>query len=256
MLFKRVAKLLLALPLMFSIIMPSGATTPATYTADTEVNSVAEVHEVNVDVLAFEESQDVIIVDAKTKELVVEEATEPNEEIVVETVENETDKETAIEETVVEEQIEEMAAEENIPEESIPEEKDRYAEWHTGTLTARKGYITDGPAGSSGNDGYETWYDLDMTRVVKIMDEFMREKGKQDGCVYDYEYWVREDGCKMYGPYIMVAGDIVNTRKRGDIIETSLGTALVCDYCEFAVKWNPYQIDIATDWAHTYSRRY
>lgn len=125
-----------------------------------------------------------------------------------------------------------------------------YSLWHTGTLTANKGYITDGPSGPNGNDGYETWYDLDMTRVVEIM----RTEGYDE---IEYPYWINEEtGCKMLGEYIMVAGDIVNTRKRGDIIETSLGKAMVCDYCEKAVYGkNHYWIDIATDWEHTYSQR-
>lgn len=88
----------------------------------------------------------------------------------------------------------------------------------------------------AGPNGKETYYNLDMTGVVKIM--------KSLG--YDYEYWVREDGVKMYGPFIMVAADL-SLRPRGSIIKTSLGWAMVCDTGEF-INWNPTQLDIAVCW--------
>ena len=87
-----------------------------------------------------------------------------------------------------------------------------------------------------GPSGKETYYNLNMTTVVNIM----RSLGNED------EYWVREDGCKMLGDYIMVAANL-NLRPRGTIVETSLGDGIVCDTGGFA-KRNPYQIDIATTW--------
>jgi len=86
----------------------------------------------------------------------------------------------------------------------------------------------------------ETYYNLDMTGVIKIM----RDKGfsKKDGWVYSE----RKDGCKMFGDYIMVAANL-NVHPRGSFVETSLGTAIVCDTGEFA-KTNPNQIDIAVNW--------
>jgi hypothetical protein len=62
----------------------------------------------------------------------------------------------------------------------------------------------------------------------------------------EYPYWVRDDGCKMLGDYIMVAADL-SIRPRGSIIETSLGTALVCDTGSF-VNYNSTQIDVAVNW--------
>ena len=91
----------------------------------------------------------------------------------------------------------------------------------------------------SGPSGKETYYNLNMTGMVNIM----RSLG------YDaktYPYWVREDGCKMLGDYVMVAADF-NTRPRGTILETSMGTAIVCDTGGF-VAYNPTQIDIAVNW--------
>lgn len=246
MFFKRVFRLLLAIPMIISVIIPHTETNTDDHAVVIELTSVAAELDVNVETLMLEESEDISIIDEKAEGPMGEEnMKQPGEEEAV--AEELTEGTEPVEETQSKDEATEPAKEETAV--------DKYAKWHTGTLTARKGYITDGPAGPNGNDGYETWYDLNLSRVVEIMDKLMEEKGKEDGCVYDYEYWVREDGCKMYGPYIMVAGDIKNTRKRGDIIETSLGTAMVCDHCEQSEKCNPYQIDIATDWGHTYSRR-
>ena len=66
--------------------------------------------------------------------------------------------------------------------------------------------IVQGPSGS------ETYYNLDMSGVVSIM--------KNLG--YDYNYWVRDDGVKMYGDYVMCAADL-SIRPKGTILETSLG---------------------------------
>ena len=88
----------------------------------------------------------------------------------------------------------------------------------------------------AGPNGKETYYNLNMSGVVKIM----RNLG------YNYEYWVRNDGVKMYGPFIMVAANL-NLRPRGSIIKTSLGWGLVCDTGDFA-KTNPTQLDIAVSW--------
>lgn len=87
-----------------------------------------------------------------------------------------------------------------------------------------------------GPNGKETYYNLNMSGVIQIM----KDLG------YNYEYSVRDDGVKMYGPFIMVAADL-SLRPRGSIIKTSLGWAMVCDTGAF-VEWNPTQLDIATAW--------
>ncbi len=87
-----------------------------------------------------------------------------------------------------------------------------------------------------GPNGKETYYNLNMSGVIDIMENLG----------YNYEYSIREDGVKMYGPFIMVAADL-SLRPRGSIIKTSLGWAMVCDTGDF-VKWNPTQLDIATAW--------
>lgn len=85
----------------------------------------------------------------------------------------------------------------------------------------------------------ETWYNLDMTHIVQIM----RDMGFDEE---NYPYWIREDGVKMLGPYVMVAANF-SINPRGTIVETSLGTGLVCDTGGF-VEWNPTGLDIATNW--------
>ncbi|MBU5475959.1 hypothetical protein KQI72_04410 [Eubacterium sp. MSJ-21] len=98
-----------------------------------------------------------------------------------------------------------------------------------GTLTASKG-VNYGPSGK------ETYYNLNMSGVVDIMQSMG----------YNAQYWVREDGVKMYGDYVMVAADL-NTHPRGSLVESSLGTAIVVDTGGFAAS-NPNQLDIATAW--------
>lgn len=93
----------------------------------------------------------------------------------------------------------------------------------------------------NGPSGKETYYNLNMSGVINIM----RNSGFSED---EYPYWERDDGCKMLGPYIMLAGDIINTRKRGDIVETSLGLGMMCDHCVNAQMNDPTLIDIAVTW--------
>ena len=87
-----------------------------------------------------------------------------------------------------------------------------------------------------GPSGKETYYNLDMSGIVDIM----RSMGNDD------EYWVREDGCKMLGDYIMCAANL-DVHPRGSLVESSLGTCIVCDTGGFAYA-NPNQLDIAVTW--------
>lgn len=87
-----------------------------------------------------------------------------------------------------------------------------------------------------GPSGKETYYNLDMSGVISIM----RGIGNND------PYWIRSDGVKMLGNYVMVAANL-NIRPRGSLVETSLGTGIVCDTGGFALS-NPTQLDIAVNW--------
>lgn len=82
----------------------------------------------------------------------------------------------------------------------------------------------------------ETFYNLPMRGVINKM----IRRG------YVYEYWVREDGVKMYGAYIMLAANL-DKYPRGTILKTTLGLGIVCDTGDFA-KNNPDQVDIAVTW--------
>ena len=88
----------------------------------------------------------------------------------------------------------------------------------------------------AGPSGEETYYNLPMEQVIYYMELLG----------YNEEYWIREDGCKMYGDYIIIAAD-TNVRPKGTILETSLGMGIVCDHC-VASETNPGQIDLAVNW--------
>lgn len=99
----------------------------------------------------------------------------------------------------------------------------------SGTLNRTAG-ITYGPSGK------ESYYNLNMNKVISGM----QSRG------YNYTYWVREDGVKMYGDYVMVAANL-NLRPKGSLVETTLGTGIVCDTGSFAYK-DSTALDIATTW--------
>ena len=105
-------------------------------------------------------------------------------------------------------------------------------EWDGAILNRLDGTVT-GPSGK------ETYYNLPMEGVVKIM----RAQGYSEE---EYPYWVRSDGAKMLGQYVMVAANL-NVRPRGSVLPCSLGMALVCDTGDFAHS-NIYQLDVATTW--------
>lgn len=83
--------------------------------------------------------------------------------------------------------------------------------------------------------GYkETWYNLKMDKVVSRTDQAL---GMTD------LYWVREDGVKMYGPWVIVAAHPSVTRYTR--LQTSLGEGIVLDTHTTGDKT---LIDIATAW--------
>ena len=82
----------------------------------------------------------------------------------------------------------------------------------------------------------KVYYNLDMAVIVD----------KMHSLGYAAEYWVRPDGVKMFGPFVMVAAGY-DVHPLGSLVETSVGTAMVVDTGGFA-KTDPYLIDIATVW--------
>ena len=90
-----------------------------------------------------------------------------------------------------------------------------------------------------GPSGKETYYNLNMSGVINIM----RGMGFSED---EYPYWIRDDGVKMLGDYVMVAADL-SIRPRGSTIPCSLGTGLVCDTGAFIYS-DSTQLDIAVAW--------
>lgn len=103
--------------------------------------------------------------------------------------------------------------------------------WSSNYLTAAAG--TNIYTGADGRTVKETWCDLNPNNLAKLMKE-------QHGI--DLDYWIREDGVYMYGDYVMVAADIPHMDgteqaaeyRKGDLVQTSLGTGIVVDLCGMA----------------------
>lgn len=79
------------------------------------------------------------------------------------------------------------------------------------------------------NNQKETYYNLDMSGVIS--------NAQSQGI--EGNYWVRSDGVKMYGDYVIVASQ----HDKGTVIDTSLGQGIVLDYCpsnsvDIAVAWD------------------
>lgn len=100
----------------------------------------------------------------------------------------------------------------------------------TGSRLTKRGGVNYGPTGK------ETYYNLNMSGVVRIM----RNMGYSES---EYPYWVRNDGVKMLGQYVMLAGRI-GQYDRGTIIPCSLGVGIICDYGY--LEWNA--VDVAVTW--------
>lgn len=101
------------------------------------------------------------------------------------------------------------------------------------------GQITKEIGGCMGPSGRETYYNLRMDNCVS----YMRDLGYSEE---EYPYWIRDDGAKMLGNYVMCAANWT-IRPKGTIIPTSLGDAIVVDTGEF-VKDYPNGVDLAVDW--------
>lgn len=80
----------------------------------------------------------------------------------------------------------------------------------------------------------ETWYNLPMKRVVARSDSAIGLSNM---------YWIREDGVKMYGPWVICAAH--PSRIRYSIVRTSLGEGIILD--THTAK-DTELIDIATTW--------
>lgn len=171
--------------------------------------------------------------------ILAEDAVE-TEPTVIETSQETTITETTIETTVAETTIIETSQETS--QETSPMESEilEMNIWFGIEIKGpQKKHITVQSGVFNGPSGRETFYNLPMKGVIS----HMRKLGYSEE---DFPYWVRDDGCKMLGPYIMVAANI-KTRPYGTILETSMGTAIVCDTGTFVKKY-PNGVDIAVSW--------
>lgn len=114
-----------------------------------------------------------------------------------------------------------------------------YPEYRPDAPIPERPHLTKSNGVFYGVSGKETYYNLNMSKVVAEM----RRLGYDEAT---YPYYIREDGAKCLGDYVICAANY-NIRPKGTILETSLGYAIVCDTGTFA-SHNSTQIDLATDW--------
>jgi hypothetical protein len=132
-------------------------------------------------------------------------------------------------EQLIEQQKQALSEEQKTTKRSELAQQTRSKTWSGAVLNKTAGVV-------KGPNGKETYYNLNMSKIVDNL--------KKAG--YDSEYWVRNDGVKMFGDYIMVAANL-SKYPRGTVVETSLGTGIVCDTGDF-VKGSGITFDIATAW--------
>ena len=88
------------------------------------------------------------------------------------------------------------------------------------------------------NGQKETYYNLNMSRIYAKADKNFGSHHKK---------WIRDDGVKMYGPYVVLAVPFDVYPYGTTDIPTSLGLGIALDTGAFA-ETNKNQIDIAVDW--------
>ena len=124
----------------------------------------------------------------------------------------------------------------NAPAEYVEEEETYYVvpEWTGQKLAPGIGTVY-GPTGK------ETYYNQDMTTLIS----WARAAGYD---AENYPYWIREDGCKMLGKYIMCAANLDHF-PRYSLVESSLGTCIVVDTGDF-IYWDEgwSWLDLAVSW--------
>ena len=88
------------------------------------------------------------------------------------------------------------------------------------------------------NGTKETYYNLDMKRIYAKADANFGSHHKK---------WTREDGVKMYGPYVVLAVPFDVYPYGTTDIPTSLGLGIALDTGKFA-ETNKNQVDVAVNW--------
>lgn len=155
---------------------------------------------------------------------------EPAQEVVVEKKDTKKKEAKKAEKPKVEEVAKKEVVEDEVIEEPVqtaPTQTQNYTSQNTYTQSNGSG-LTKSKGVNWHNGNKETYYNLDMSGVISNA-QAMGIQG---------EYWVREDGVKMYGDKVIVAAQM----DKGAVIDTSLGTGIVLDYCPAGT------IDIAVSW--------
>lgn len=114
-----------------------------------------------------------------------------------------------------------------------------YPEYRPDAPIPEKPHLTKSAGVFQGPSGTEKYYNLPMGKCITVM----RNMGYS---VEEYPYWVREDGAKMFGEYVMCAANL-SVRPKGTILETSLGMAIVVDTGTFANS-STSMLDMCVDW--------
>lgn len=116
-------------------------------------------------------------------------------------------------------------------------------DWSGSVLNSRDG-VNDGPSGK------ESYYNLSMKKIASESQPggFIYEEAVRNGNADNLSnnVWVRSDGVKMMGDYVMVAANL-SVHPRGSLVPTSLGMGVVVDTGGFAES-DPNQLDIAVNW--------
>lgn len=197
-------------------------------TADTEI-----VPAESADVLAEEAAAESTEEEAAAEETAEETASsDAAEEETAAAAEDSREKTTSSDEDAAEE-TEAAAAEESadVAEETVDlNVSTKNSSWTGQVLNSYVGAVY-GPSG-----GKEVYYNMNMSQVVANL--------KSAG--YEGDYWVRDDGVKMFGSYVMVAA-CYSVHPYGSFVETTLGTAIVCDTGTFAYSY-PQMLDVAVTW--------
>ncbi|MDD6691966.1 MAG: hypothetical protein PUE63_09060 [Lachnospiraceae bacterium] len=197
-------------------------------TADTEI-----VPAESADVLAEEAAAESTEEEAAAEETAEETASsDAAEEETAAAAEDSGEKTTPSDEDAAEE-TEAAAAEESadVAEETVDlNVSTKNSSWTGQVLNSYVGAVY-GPSG-----GKEVYYNMNMSQVVANL--------KSAG--YEGDYWVRDDGVKMFGSYVMVAA-CYSVHPYGSFVETTLGTAIVCDTGTFAYSY-PQMLDVAVTW--------
>jgi hypothetical protein len=197
-------------------------------TADTEI-----VPAESADVLAEEAAAESTEEEAAAEETAEETASSDAAEEETEAAAEDSGEKTTSSDEDAAEETEAAAAEESadVAEETVDlNVSTKNSSWTGQVLNSYVGAVY-GPSG-----GKEVYYNMNMSQVVANL--------KSAG--YEGDYWVRDDGVKMFGSYVMVAA-CYSVHPYGSFVETTLGTAIVCDTGTFAYSY-PQMLDVAVTW--------